>query len=242
MTHADSVHFFPVSTTVYKRYQWTFGDGTGSDLRNPWHHYAAPGVYYVCLTVRDTTSGGTCVDTWCDSVYVVTPAPPVCNAHFAHYSLTGSPDSVHFYPQTNSTHAHYHWTFGDNTSSTNHDPWHLYQSPGTYIVCLTVTDTTSAGTCIDVQCDTLIIPVHITVYPNPVTNMVSIAVPHGNRTVGIEIRDGKGVIVYRGETDTPGSLSVRTDGMGSGVYFYQLFEGGNVVSTGKFIVVKSSSR
>ncbi|MDH7516513.1 MAG: PKD domain-containing protein, partial [Bacteroidota bacterium] len=110
------MHFYPQSQTTYKRYQWSFGDGTGSSERYPWHHYASYGKYYVCLTVTDTTAGGTCVDTWCDSVSVAAPAPPTCNAHFAHYA-TSHGDSVHFYPQSQTTYKRYQWSFGDGTGS-----------------------------------------------------------------------------------------------------------------------------
>src|SRR5438477_4779516 len=87
-----------------------------------------------------------------------TMAQPVCNAHFSHYSIN-NPDSVHFYPTgNNATGSHYYWTFGDGTTSTSQYPWHYYVSAGTYYVCLTVTDTTSAGFCSDTWCDS----VHVT--------------------------------------------------------------------------------
>jgi PKD repeat protein len=236
--HPDSIHFYPYSGKVYKRYTWDFGDGQTSHERYPWHQYAAAGTYYACLTVTDTTAGGVCADTWCDSVLVAAPAPPVCDARFDHYSVA-NPDSVHFYPLANAPHAHYHWSFGDGTGSTNHDPWHLYPGAGTYIVCLTVTDTTSAGTCIDQQCDTLIIPVHVTVYPNPVRDMISIAVPHGMRPAHIAISDDKGRLVYSGESSAAGALTVSTRAMSSGMYVYTVTVDGAPLSSGKFVVVKS---
>jgi PKD repeat protein len=131
-TNPDSVHFYPNGTGIVS-YYWTFGDSTSSTAQYPWHLYSSPGNYYVCLTVI-TTSGDSC--THCDSVHVGS-TNVLCNAHFSHYSLTNNPDSVHFYP-TGPAGVYYHWTFGDNTSSTLQNPWHLYSSPGTYYVCLTV--------------------------------------------------------------------------------------------------------
>ena len=51
---------------------WNFGDGTSSTQQYPFHQYAVPGQYVVCLTTTATYStalGGntTCTDTYCDS-------------------------------------------------------------------------------------------------------------------------------------------------------------------------------
>ncbi len=53
-------------------YLWNFGDGTSSTQQYPFHQYAVPGQYVVCLTTTATYStalGGntTCTDTYCDS-------------------------------------------------------------------------------------------------------------------------------------------------------------------------------
>jgi len=170
-THnTDSVHFYPTyANPTGTQYYWTFGDGNSSMDQYPWHLYADSGMYYVCLTVSDSTANGSCTETHCDSVHVVAlppPPPPICNAHFYHYSSVHNLDSVHFYPPTNPTGSHYYWTFGDGTNSTNQDPWHLYATTGTYYACLTVTDSTSSGTCSDTWCDSI----HVTAPPPPVCN------------------------------------------------------------------------
>lgn len=53
-------------------YLWNFGDGTSSTQQYPFHQYAVPAQYVVCLTVTGTYTnafGGTttCSDTYCDS-------------------------------------------------------------------------------------------------------------------------------------------------------------------------------
>ncbi|MES2761694.1 MAG: PKD domain-containing protein [Bacteroidota bacterium] len=52
-------------------YLWNFGDGNTSTQQYPFHQYAVPGQYVVCLTVNVTytTALGTstCTDTYCDS-------------------------------------------------------------------------------------------------------------------------------------------------------------------------------
>jgi PKD repeat protein len=48
-------------------YLWDFGDGTTSSQQYPFHQYAIPGQYIVCLTVTSTSGTTTCTDTYCDS-------------------------------------------------------------------------------------------------------------------------------------------------------------------------------
>lgn len=48
-------------------YLWNFGDGTTSTQQYPFHQYAVPGQYVVCLTVTSTTGTLSCSDTYCDS-------------------------------------------------------------------------------------------------------------------------------------------------------------------------------
>src|SRR5947207_1559403 len=86
-------------------------------------------------------------------------AQPVCNASFVHYSVH-NPDIVHFYPTgNNASGTHYYWDFGDGDTSTSFNPWHYYASTGKYYACLTVTDSTSSGTCHATKCDTVYVNV-----------------------------------------------------------------------------------
>ncbi len=53
-------------------YLWDFGDNTTSTQQYPFHQYAVPGQYVVCLTVTGTYTNAfgvtsTCSDTYCDS-------------------------------------------------------------------------------------------------------------------------------------------------------------------------------
>ncbi|MBP8033560.1 MAG: T9SS type A sorting domain-containing protein [Bacteroidia bacterium] len=52
-------------------YLWDFGDGSTSSQQYPFHQYAVPGQYIICLTVNATYSNAigsaTCTDTYCDS-------------------------------------------------------------------------------------------------------------------------------------------------------------------------------
>jgi PKD repeat protein len=48
-------------------YLWNFGDGTSSTQQYPFHQYAVPGQYVICLTVTATSGTTTCTDMSCDS-------------------------------------------------------------------------------------------------------------------------------------------------------------------------------
>lgn len=130
-------------------YSWNFGDGNSSTLQFPQHQYSAPGTYLVCLTV--STVG--CTTTYCDSIVIDTTSiiPVGCNAYFiftqtAPYQLIG----VNLSSGVN---LNFSWDFGDGSPlGTGPYPAHQYQSTGTYVVCLTVSDFMG---CSDTYCDSL---------------------------------------------------------------------------------------
>ncbi len=75
----DNVVQFEDASAGSISWLWDFGDGAFSNLQNPTHVYAAPGMYYTCLE----TSDGCSVDTSCAMVHIVavtTSAMPAGNA------------------------------------------------------------------------------------------------------------------------------------------------------------------
>jgi gliding motility-associated-like protein len=115
---------------------WNFGDGTTSNLLDPTHVYALPGVYTVTLTEQDGAGG-------CVSVATLTVTiQPVNNAFSksASYVASGScPPVLVQFTNTSVNYISYTWDFGDGETVSNvPDPSHVYQNPGTYIVTLTV--------------------------------------------------------------------------------------------------------
>jgi PKD repeat protein len=158
--NSDSLHFYASSPQSNATYSWNFGDGTTGTGADPWHLYSNSGAYWVCLTVS-VTNGQTC--NWCDSIHVLNPPPPTCNAHFQYSANYHNPDSIHFSPAALISTASYSWSFGDGNTSTNADPWHLYSAPGAYYVCLTVT-LSNGTTCY--WCDSI----HVVNLPPPTCN------------------------------------------------------------------------
>lgn len=156
-TDGLSVHFFETADgggDDIVSYAWSFGDGTGSDIPNPVHTYAADGVYLVCLTI--ITADG-CMSTFCDEVVVEGDGGP-CEAYFVVTDITLTPDGyvVHFNNESAAAGdiVSTLWYFGDGTSDTTFDGEHLYTESGAYVVCLVIT---TADGCVDEYCFELVL-------------------------------------------------------------------------------------
>jgi PKD repeat protein len=140
-------------------YNWSFGDGIYSTAINPGTHtYASSGTYTACLTIQDSinlldsTMG--CMNTFCSSITVINPAGgSTCTASFIAFDSVGYGYFSNISSGTGLTST---WSFGDGTSATGTgDITHLYASPGTYTVCLTISN--FLGTCSDTYCDSVVI-------------------------------------------------------------------------------------
>ena len=161
-------------------YSWDFGDGSNfvSSNYKTYHTYATAGHYNVCLTVTDSSAGIIyCQSTWCDSIHLLAPAPPSCNAGFTVKQRRIS-NIINVKGSSNPGGTNYSWNFGDGTivTSNTKDYTHTYATPGDYNVCLTVTDS-AAGIifCTASWCDS----VHI-LPPPPVCNADFNSHHHGN--------------------------------------------------------------
>ena len=134
----------PDGTTL--NYAWTFGDGATSTAANPSHTYQTASNYVARLTVSDGTNSTTSSNLTITVTAVLTNLPPVVVASAT--PLTGvGPLTVAFSSAGSSdpegATLTYDWTFGDGASSTAANPGHTYQSPGTYLAHLTVSDGTN---------------------------------------------------------------------------------------------------
>ncbi|MGV3638579.1 MAG: PKD domain-containing protein, partial [Flavobacteriales bacterium] len=127
-------------------YAWDFGDGetyTGPVVE----HIYAPGVYTACLVV----AWENCVDSTCATFTVGGP----CAGFEACFEAMPFENGVYLFENCSQTlpiaiPVTYAWDFGDGTSSSNPQPDHMFE-PGTYTVCLTITQ----GQCVDTYCFTI---------------------------------------------------------------------------------------
>jgi PKD repeat protein len=126
-------------------WSWDFGDtGTSAD-RNPSHLYAAAGTYTVTLTVTNSYGSDTEIKT--DYITVTPTIPPV--ADFTSSTTTASVgQNVTFTDQSTNNPTSWSWTFAGGTpaSSTDQNPVVVYNTPGTYTVSLTATNSAGSDT------------------------------------------------------------------------------------------------
>ncbi|MDD3877425.1 MAG: PKD domain-containing protein [Bacteroidales bacterium] len=149
-TYTFTGSFNPSSAAT--QWTWSFGDSTVGTGQTITHLFPNPGYYNVCLTVTSTSCPAV---TTCQTIYVQGTTSN-CNANFT-YQQSGA--IVHFYNNNSgispSLTMHYFWDFGDNTSSSQVNPTHTYTSPGSYNVCLTVSD--SLNNCYNQYCQIITI-------------------------------------------------------------------------------------
>jgi PKD repeat protein len=99
--------------------------------------YNVPGTYHISLTVDE---GLQTKSVKCRQIVVVSCSPPVAN-----FTYTVEYPSVTFTDASSQGNS-WLWDFGDGSSSSDKNPIHVYLGPGTYHVCLTVTDSCGTGT------------------------------------------------------------------------------------------------
>lgn len=112
-------------------WRWDFGDGTAPSAdREPVHKYTEAGTYLVTLTV--TTAKGRDTDTRRQFVPINSPRP------VADFTFTVQGLAVAFTDTSTGNPISWSWDFGDDSSSSEQEPVHTYDKPGTYTVILTV--------------------------------------------------------------------------------------------------------
>lgn len=134
------VRFVNQSTGTGLTYSWNFGDNTTSSLPNPLHNYTSDGIYTVRLTISDPFG---CADSIVRTSYITINSP---RSLFELSDSTSNcpPLVIHFTNQSTNAQS-IRWDFGDSTFSTDANPTHFYNYPGTYFAKLIVT---GAGGCV----------------------------------------------------------------------------------------------
>ncbi|MFA6401885.1 MAG: PKD domain-containing protein [Salinivirgaceae bacterium] len=138
------VYFYDQSIGTINNWLWDFGDGTGSNDKNPIHTFTNSGEYLVTLTI----SGPDCKNSIQNWIYVGYTEPG-CMAWF-YYDFGYNYDSteyfmdstennqltVYFHDYSNGNPTYWKWDFGDGFSSEEQNPVHTYLTPGEYYVYL----------------------------------------------------------------------------------------------------------
>ena len=140
--------------------------------------------------------------------------------------------------------ATWHWDFGDNTTSQDTSPVHVFMQDGTYEVCLTVSNLNGENT----FCRTLFLgtvgtgeampTVEVSIFPNPCREGVNVVVkdylPKNARVV---LYDAVGQL-HKVEVIQTGWNTLRLDGLRAGLYFYEIWENNTLLKSGKLVKVE----
>lgn len=144
-----NVLFINTSSISADLFEWTFGDGDTSTLKNPNHFYATAGAFQVCLKITDTNIN--CTSTYCDTALIFPSTS--CSNNFS-YSTTNL--DVNFHGNVNNSFpTSYSWNFGDGTPvDTGQIINHTFIYAGTFKTCLTTVSVNpwTSDTCIDISC------------------------------------------------------------------------------------------
>lgn len=122
-------------------FQWS-NSSTTEDLIG-----VSAGTYTVTVT---DNMGCTLIN----SANVLVDSSAACNAFFTYSDSSGTHFSFHDLSTgfVNSNHCTWLWDFGDGTSSTSRNPYHVFDTTGSYVVCLTIS--TDVG-CVSTFCDSI---------------------------------------------------------------------------------------
>lgn len=154
----DSVTFENQSTisSGSMTYQWNFGDGKTSVIKNPVIKYIDPGTYQVTLIVTSDKNGK---DT-------ITKALEIYPEPIADFTVEDVCDGYPSIFQDNSSISSgnisaYLWDFGDGSNAVRQSPSRQYLNPGVYKATLTVTSNKNCKSSVSKN---------TTIHENPIAN------------------------------------------------------------------------
>lgn len=119
------------------------------------------GNYYICALVVDSTQTPICTDQYCDSINVnIIPCTTPIDASFLSQLITTPSSTTYHFSIIDSTNvANYSWDFGDGSTGSTPESTVIYNQPGTYTICLSITD--SLGVCQDASCQTIVVTCNV---------------------------------------------------------------------------------
>lgn len=120
--------------------EWNFGDGTiiSSNADTLLHHYAAAGTYEVSLHLNDTS--------YCNSPDADSIKLRIATVVKAQFSIPqGCAPYTAVINNTSIGGQQFFWNFGHGSTSTDPDPVHLFETPGSYTVSLLVVDSSTCN-------------------------------------------------------------------------------------------------
>jgi uncharacterized repeat protein (TIGR01451 family) len=141
--NSGDIQFSDSSTAngIGNSYEWSFGDGTTSNQKNPTKSYVAAGVYQVKLIVRSWLNYNNqyCSDTVVKSISIVNPNP--CASITPDFTWSQNGSTYSFINTSNITGysiVSIQWQFSDGTVSTITSPIKSFSTPGLKTIQMTI--------------------------------------------------------------------------------------------------------
>ncbi|MBI9067451.1 MAG: PKD domain-containing protein [Salinivirgaceae bacterium] len=195
---------FPLNTNFYNNstdavsYIWDFGDGSTSSDKNPSHTYDERGTYTVSLTsINDYGS-----DTETIAGYITVTDEEIV-ANFSASPLFGELPLEVVFTNTTTGATDYLWNFGDESTSTEENPTHTFETAGIFSISLTASNldfekTKSKNNYISV--DPVNIPENwkerLSIFPNPANDFVNVNILNVKfESTSIELFDLQGKLI-----------------------------------------------
>ncbi len=133
----------------YSSYYWTLGDGNTSSYAEVNHPYVNSGNYNVSLTMVNGCGSDTTVST----VVQVLDNLPVQNLEWDVFGVEVCPGTEVFMHAENGDELQVVWDFGDGSTSTDLYTSYIYDTPGTYTITLTATNSCGNDSVVTHQID-----------------------------------------------------------------------------------------
>jgi len=210
----DTVTFTGTSSGNPTTFNWLINGNSAGTTPNLTQVFTSGGIFSVSLITGDSN----CSDTMSVSVNVAGPDAAFGTIESAILTIT--------FNDSSSNAVSWFWEFGDGATDTIQNPVHTY-SYGTYIVCLTVTD--SSG-CKDSVCESvdafyeslelLNIPKTL-IFPNPVSAQIVTIVCESNMHE-IKLFDAAGRLLVREDGNGSRHLLFSIGIESSGIYFLKI--------------------
>lgn len=210
---------------------WDLGNGTSSNDTHPLTTYETPGSYEVELQV--------CFEGLCDTIAKTISVTKIANLEIPDEVFANEPITFFNY---SIGYSNFSWVFGDGNVSTEMEPTFSYQTEGTYLLELYMTDSAELNCThkiekeIVVQAAVGMTLVHnpIEISPNPSRYETTISVPSNDWRY--KIYDLNGRMLYSEKVEQ-NEFILDTSKLGPGIYYLQFATDQSLIGTNKLIVL-----
>ncbi|KPK85053.1 MAG: hypothetical protein AMS27_08435 [Bacteroides sp. SM23_62_1] len=242
-----SVRFIDKSFGKPDGWFWNFDDGGSATTQNPVHNYTEPGFYMVNLSTANSTTNCTSRTFKLINVGMENQGLETDFSYDIDSSnLKADSYPVDFIGVSLGDGNKLKWTFGDGTQDTTSlQPTHEYTAPGTYTVCLTISNPVTEDS--DTKCEEITVGLtgtddiynrhtQLGVYPNPfrdITNIIYHLTIPTDVDLSIFDNSGRKIETLVKEYKDAGQHVIEYNGayLDSGVYHLRLVTKNQVITS-----------